>query len=197
MLRYLRCLPEAAPRPALFLDRDGVLNRCRPGGYVTSPEHFELLDDALDAARAAQAAGAALVVVTNQGAIARQLASEKDVEAIHRLLIEALELAGITLDAIYVCPHHPLAPIESLRHCGCRKPKPGLINQAIRDLNLDVRRCTLIGDQPSDVEAALAAGITRPLLVNRSGGSNDLGRAVLASLDAAGQPLAPAGGRAR
>jgi D-glycero-D-manno-heptose 1,7-bisphosphate phosphatase len=196
MLRYLRCLPGAAPRPALFLDRDGVLNRPCPGGYVTSPEQFELLDDVLDAARAAQAAGAALVVVTNQGAIARRLASEKDVEAIHRLLIEALAVAGITLDAIYVCPHHPLAPVEALRRCRCRKPKPGLITQALHDLNLDVRRSTLIGDHQRDMEAARAAGILRPLLVS-AGTPNDLRRAVLANLAATAQPLAPAAGRAR
>jgi D-glycero-D-manno-heptose 1,7-bisphosphate phosphatase len=178
VLCYQRSYPRQAARPALFLDRDGVLNRRRPGGYVTSPEDFELLHGALDAARAAQAVGAALVVVTNQGAIGRGLALEADVQAVHEVLVESLEQVGVTLDAIYVCPHHPLAPSESQRQCICRKPKPGLILQAMRDLNLDQSRCTLIGDQPSDMEAARAAGIERPLLVDSR--PRDLVSAVLA-----------------
>ncbi len=200
MLRYLRSLPHLEARPALFLDRDGVLNRRRPDGYVTSAEHFELLPGCLDATRAAQAAGAAIIVVTNQGAIARELASERNIEGIHRLLIEGLERAGIFLDAIYVCPHHPLAPSESLRHCGCRKPKPGLIVQAVRDLNLDVRRSTLIGDQLTDIEAARAAGIVRPILVNESSeraADGQLVRGVLAAIGNNRQRFIAAAGRAR
>jgi D-glycero-D-manno-heptose 1,7-bisphosphate phosphatase len=197
MLRYLRSLPRRAPRPAVFLDRDGVLNRRQPDGYVTRPEQFELLPGALDAARAAQRAGAALVVVTNQGAIGRQLASEADVEAIHRLLIDALERADVAIDAIYVCPHHPLALDETQRRCGCRKPKPGLINQAVRDLNLDLRRSTLIGDQLSDIEAARAAGIARPVLFTPSGANDDLVRTVLAAIGTTRQRFTSAAGWAR
>jgi D-glycero-D-manno-heptose 1,7-bisphosphate phosphatase len=179
------------------LDRDGVLNRRRPEGYVTSPEHFELLPRALDAARAAQGAGAAIVVVTNQGAIGRQLASEGDVEGIHRLLIQGMALAGITLDAIYVCPHHPVAPIEAQRRCACRKPKPGLIIQAVQDLNLDLRRSTLIGDQPSDIEAARAAGIVHPILISDGVQTDDLVGAVLSAVGSPRQRFIASAGRAR
>lgn len=155
------------PRPALFLDRDGVLNRRIVDGYVIEPRDFEPLDFVLNAAGAAQRAGAALVVVTNQGVIGRRRATESDVMAIHALLLTELSKYGIVLDGIYACPHHPLAPEAGQRDCECRKPKPGLILAAAHDLNLDLSRSIMIGDQPSDVAAARAAGIAedRALLV--------------------------------
>jgi D-glycero-D-manno-heptose 1,7-bisphosphate phosphatase len=159
MLRYIRGVAGSAPRPALMLDRDGVLNRHIVDGYVVEPSDFELIDVVLDAAIVAQRAGAALVVVTNQGLIGRELATESDVMVIHALLLAALSEKGIVVDGIYTCPHHPLAPDPAQRDCECRKPKPGLILAAARDLNLDLARSVFIGDQPSDIEAARAAGI--------------------------------------
>src|ERR1700710_363756 len=146
MLRYLRGEAGSSSRPALFLDRDGVLNRHIADGYVVEPGDFEPIDLALDAAAAAQANGAALVVVTNQGAIARGRATEAGVMAIHALLVESLSKLGIVLDGIYICPHHPLSPDPTQRDCACRKPKPGLILAAARDLNLDLDASLLIGD---------------------------------------------------
>jgi D-glycero-D-manno-heptose 1,7-bisphosphate phosphatase len=173
MLRYLRGEAGPSSRPALFLDRDGVLNRHITDGYVVEPADFEPIDLALDAAAAAQADGAALVVVTNQGAIARGRATEAGVMAIHALLVESLSELGIVLDGIYICPHHPLSPDPTQRDCECRKPKPGLILAAARDLNLDLNASLLIGDQPSDIAAAHAAGISdeRTLMVAGSGGT--------------------------
>ena len=167
MLRYLRGEADAAPRPALFLDRDGVLNRHIVGGYVVSPADFEPIDIAAEAAAAARELGAALVVVTNQGVIGRELATESDLMVINGLLLAALAERGIFLDGIYMCPHHPMAPDPMQRDCGCRKPKPGMILAAARDLNLDLGRSLFIGDQPSDIAAARAAGIVdaRTLLV--------------------------------
>lgn len=158
-------------RPALFLDRDGVLNRHIVDGYVTAPSEFELIGVALEAARTAKAKGAVLVVVTNQGLIGRQLASESDILVIHALLLKGLTKQGVELDGIYACPHHPLSPDPSQRYCGCRKPEPGLILSAAADLNVDLTRSLLIGDQLSDAGAALAAGIAREriLLVGAQG----------------------------
>jgi D-glycero-D-manno-heptose 1,7-bisphosphate phosphatase len=167
MIRYIRGEAARDPRPALFLDRDGVLNRHIVDGYVINPADFEPIDLALDAAAEAQRRGAALVVVSNQGAIARGLATEADVMAIHGLLVAALSERGIVLDGIYICPHHPKSPDPALRDCACRKPKPGLILAAARDLHIDLNRSVLIGDQPTDMAAAAAAGIgaERALLI--------------------------------
>lgn len=167
MIRYLRGEAGSAPRPALFLDRDGVLNRRNVDGYVIEPSDFEPVDLAWDAAEAAQKAGAALVVVTNQGGIGRCRATESHVMVIHALLLAALSKRGIVLDGIYTCPHHPQSLDPTQRDCGCRKPKPGLIIAAAQDLNLDLAASILIGDQPSDMAAARAAGIAedRALLV--------------------------------
>ena len=107
MIRYIRGEAAQEPRPALFLDRDGVLNRHIVDGYVTAPADFEPIDLVVDAAATAQQRGAALVVVSNQGAIARGLATEADIMAIHGLLVAALSERGIVLDGIYICPHHP------------------------------------------------------------------------------------------
>jgi D-glycero-D-manno-heptose 1,7-bisphosphate phosphatase len=149
------------------LDRDGVLNRRIVDGYVIEPSDFEPVDLALDAAAAAQRVGAALVVVTNQGGICTCRAAESQVMVIHALLLAALSKRGIVLDGIYTCPHHPLSPDPTQRDCQCRKPKPGLILAAARDLNLDLTGSILIGDQPSDIAAARAAGIAedRALIV--------------------------------
>lgn len=167
MFRYIRGEAHSAPRPALFLDRDGVLNRRNVEGYVVEPSDFEPLDLALDAAAAAQRMGAALVVVTNQGCIGTGRATESNVMVIHALLLDALSKSGIVLDGIYACPHHPLSPDPRQRNCECRKPKPGLILAAARDLNIDLTGSILFGDQPSDIAAARAAGISddRVLLV--------------------------------
>lgn len=167
MLRYIRGEAGSVPRPALFLDRDGVLNRHIVAGYVIEPSDLEPIEIALEAVAAAQELGAALVVVTNQGVIGRELATESDIMVIHALLLGALSRHGITLDAIYLCPHHPNAPDPGQRACECRKPKPGMILAAAQDLNLDVAASAFIGDQPSDIAAARAAGMAtdRTLLI--------------------------------
>ena len=168
MLRYIRGEARSeGPRPALFMDRDGVLNRRIVDDYVIEPSDFEPLDLAMDAAATAQMLGAALVVVTNQGCIGVRRAEESQIMVIHALLLGVLSKRGVFLDGIYTCPHHPLAADVSRRDCQCRKPKPGLILAAADDLNLDLSNSILIGDQLSDIEAARAAGIAedRALLV--------------------------------
>lgn len=159
MIRYLRTGRHETARPALFLDRDGVLNRRKVNGYVVRASELELLELALGAARLARLAGAALVVITNQGCIGRGLATEVDVMKVHAALMAELAERDVTIDAIYACPHHPLADDPKQRNCTCRKPKPGMIVAAANDLNLDLRLSVFVGDQESDIAAALAAGI--------------------------------------
>lgn len=167
MLRYLRCTPGRTRRRALFVDRDGVLNRQVPGGYVVSAEQLEFLDVAVPALRSAHAAGAAVVVVTNQGGLSRGLLTEAGVLEITSRLVEHLDELGVAVDGVYICPHHPLAPDPAQRSCCCRKPLPGLLLQAAADLQLDLPGSLMVGDQPSDLAAAAAAGIVdgRAMLV--------------------------------
>ncbi len=142
---------------AVFLDRDGVLNR-ELGGYVTSPEALELLPGAADAVERLTARSIPCFVFTNQAVIGRGGMSTETLLAIHDKLKREIEAAGGRLEGIYFCPHHPDAG------CDCRKPLPGLLFQAARDHDLDLTRCTVIGDSPRDIAAGRAAGC-RTILV--------------------------------
>jgi histidinol-phosphate phosphatase family protein len=143
---------------AVFLDRDGVINRHLPGEYVRNWSMFDCLDGVPEAIRKLEGAGFAVVVVTNQQGIGKGLMTEEDLEDIHRKMEEELARRGSSLDGIYHCPH--LA--ES--GCRCRKPEPGLVRRAARDLGLDTSRSYLAGDSLSDAEAARRAGC-RPVLL--------------------------------
>ena len=151
-----------ASRPALFLDRDGTLVEEVP--YLHDPERVELLPG-VGALAAAAAAGYALVVVTNQAGVARGLYDEAAVDAVHRRLEELLAGAGVRLDAILHCPHHPRGTVPGYaRACRCRKPGPGMLEAAAERLDLDLPASFLVGNHPTDVGAAVAAGVT-PLFV--------------------------------
>ena len=136
---------------AVFLDRDGTLNEDR--GYVTSVKEFVLLPGVCEGIARLNQLRLSVIVVTNQSAIARGLMTEEDLSKIHQDFAQSLQRAGAHIDGWYFCPHHPQAG------CECRKPKPGMIHQAVRDFALDVSRCFLIGDKQSDLEAAQAGGV--------------------------------------
>jgi D-glycero-D-manno-heptose 1,7-bisphosphate phosphatase len=142
---------------AVFLDRDGTLNVDSPD-YIKSLAEFRLYPDAIDALKTMHAAGFALVVVTNQSAIARRLTTADEVRRIHAHLEGVLRAAGASLLEIVSCPH---APADG---CGCRKPSPALIVDACRRHGLDAARSFMIGDKETDVEAGLRAGCTAVLL---------------------------------
>ena len=182
MARYIAPRARAAGG-ALFCDRDGVLNRRNPGGYVTTPDRFELLELALPALRQATRDGVPVVIVSNQGAIARGLASSEEVLLVNALMLNRLTERGIEVDAIYVCPHHPSAIDPSDRRCACRKPAPGLFLAAAADLGIDLSRSLMLGDQPSDEAAAVAAGIpaSRALTVTGDEDPSDVSAAVTAA----------------
>ena len=144
-------------RPAVFLDRDGTLNE--DVGYLDRLERLALFPWSLDAVRLLRRAGYAVVVVTNQGGVARGFLAESFVEEVRRVIDGRLAVIGERLDGHYWCPHDPHAPVAAYRvECECRKPRPGLLYRAARDLDLDVGRSVVIGDKWSDVRLARAAG---------------------------------------
>jgi D-glycero-D-manno-heptose 1,7-bisphosphate phosphatase len=177
-----------AYRPALFLDRDGVLNQRIEGGYVTDPSMLTVLEVTLPAIRLANAKGLPVVVVSNQGAIARRLLTVRTLDGIHAALLATLADHGAHVDGIYVCPHHPAAVALSDRTCSCRKPAPGLFLHAAAHMRIDLRSSMMIGDQPSDRAAAAAAGLSpeRVLVLDGQSTSEGLYERVLALL--AGDP---------
>ncbi len=155
-------------RPALFLDRDGVLNRLLPGAYVTHWGLFEWLPGARDALRLARARGWPCIVVTNQAGVGKGLQSQDELDAVHARMRADAARAGGAIAAVYACPHAPEAG------CACRKPRPGLLLRAAADLGLDLGRSWMIGDSRADLAAAEAAGV-RWLLV-RTGSGEDTAR---------------------
>lgn len=164
----------AEPRPAVFLDRDGTLTV--EGEWITRREALELVPGATEALRLLASAGFALVLVTNQSAVARGLIDEAELAYIHAHLAELLAAGGAHLDALYHCPHHPTEGRGVWkRECDCRKPKPGLVLRAARELDLDLSRSWMIGDAARDLEAGWAAGV-RGVLVATGKGAREIER---------------------
>ena len=153
-----------APRKAAFLDRDGVINLDR--AYVHQWDEFEFVPGAVDAMRRLREAGYALVVVTNQSGLARGMYTEAQFQELTRHMRAALAEAGAEVEAVYHCPHHPKGSVPELAvDCDCRKPEPGMILRAAKELNLSLADSFLVGDKPSDIEAARAAGLGRAYIV--------------------------------
>lgn len=147
-----------SPRPALFLDRDGVINLDH--GYVATRERLGYVPGIARLVAAANHAGWAVVVVTNQSGVARGYFPESQMHAFHDLIRADLAREGARIDAVYHCPHLPGAPVAVFdRDCDCRKPRPGMLLRAIREMTLDPDASAMIGDKPSDVAAAQAAGV--------------------------------------
>jgi D-glycero-D-manno-heptose 1,7-bisphosphate phosphatase len=147
-----------APRPALFLDRDGVINIDR--GYVSRIEDFEFLPGAPEAIAAFNVRGWWVFVVTNQSGIARGYYTEEDMEALHAEMTERLAGHGARLDRIYHCPFHIDGTVERYRKESIdRKPGPGMLIRAMTDFPVIRERSFLIGDKESDIAAARAAGV--------------------------------------
>jgi D-glycero-D-manno-heptose 1,7-bisphosphate phosphatase len=143
---------------AVIFDRDGVLNR--DVGYPHRPDQIEWTPMAVEAVRAVNAAGLHALVATNQAGVARGFFPEEAVSALHDWMSQALARQGARIDGFAYCPHHEAAPLAAYRRaCPCRKPGPGMILALIRRFDLDPARTVMIGDKPSDLEAAAAAGI--------------------------------------
>jgi D-glycero-D-manno-heptose 1,7-bisphosphate phosphatase len=149
--------------PAVFLDRDGTL--IDDVDYLSGIDQVTLFPWTIDALRLLARAGFLIVVVTNQSAVARGIVTEEFINATHAELNRRLGRGGARVDAFYFCPHHPDATIERYRgQCRCRKPEPGMIEDAARDLSIDLSGSWMVGDRWIDVATGNAAGV-RALLV--------------------------------
>jgi D-glycero-D-manno-heptose 1,7-bisphosphate phosphatase len=160
--------PDLLRRRAAFLDRDGVINVDH--GYVFRRADFEFVDGALEASAILAERGFALVVVTNQSGIARGLYSEADFAVLNAWMTAEFASAGAPLAGVYFCPHHPQHGRGTYRiECDCRKPAPGMLLQAARELDLDLTRSVLFGDKRHDLEAAANAGVPTRVLLATNG----------------------------
>jgi D-glycero-D-manno-heptose 1,7-bisphosphate phosphatase len=156
---------------AVFLDRDGTLIEER--GYLDRMELLSVFPWTADALRLLKRAGYMLVVVTNQSAIARGIIEEAFLDQVHAELSARLARGGAAIDRYYHCPHLADAPLERYRQaCRCRKPGPGMIEQACRDLSVDPARSFMIGDRWLDVACGVAAG-TRAIRVRTGHGMHE------------------------
>ena len=143
---------------ALFLDRDGVINVDK--GYIFHPEQVEWVSGIIPLLQAFQAKGYKLVVVTNQSGIARGMYSEADFHALMEWMKNALKPHNVNLNTVYFCPHHPTeGSSEYTQPCNCRKPAPGMFEQAIKEHQIDVANSVMIGDSWRDVIAAEAVQV--------------------------------------
>jgi D-glycero-D-manno-heptose 1,7-bisphosphate phosphatase len=157
--RVLSARPSGLSGGAVvFLDRDGVINRDLD--YVHAPDRFEPVSGAAEAIAWLNARGYRIVVVTNQAGIGRGYYTEAQFESFTRWIEDWLAERGARIEATFFCPHHPTAGLGAyLQACGCRKPMPGMIQAALQEFALDPAQCLLVGDQPTDMSAAEAAGV--------------------------------------
>lgn len=144
------------PHKAIFLDRDNtvIADTC----FSTDPDALAPLPGAIQALKRLAAAGWKLVIITNQSGVARGHFTEPDLVAFHAHLLDSFKRRGITFHGLYYCPHYSEGACEEyVKPCACRKPAPGLLLQAARELHLDLPRSWMIGDRPADIAAGKAA----------------------------------------
>lgn len=163
---------------AVFLDRDGIINRKPPeGDYVTRWEDFHVLPGVVEGIAQMNRAGFDVIVVTNQRCIAKGLVTVADLEKIHQRMSDSLMSAGATIDAIYYCPHE-IEPV-----CRCRKPAPGMLVDAARERDIDLPASWMIGDSDIDIEAGKNAGCKTARLLIESVDDRASGPAASTSAD--------------
>ncbi|GAA3551265.1 D-glycero-beta-D-manno-heptose 1,7-bisphosphate 7-phosphatase [Zobellella aerophila] len=151
-------------KPAIFLDRDGVINQ--DTGYVSHSDDFIFIDGVIEALKTLKQKGYLLVVVTNQSGIARGLFTEDDFMTLTEWMDWSLADRGVDLDGIYFCPHHPTeGKGPNTQACDCRKPAPGMLLDATNELGIDLDASYMVGDKLSDLKAAEAAGVKTKILV--------------------------------
>ena len=153
----IRSSDPTIQKTAVFLDRDGTI--IEEVGYLDNIGQLKLIPGAARAIGLLNKAGIPVIMITNQSGVARGYFSESVVEQLHQRLNELLETELAYLDAIYYCPHHPTEGTAPYRRaCNCRKPHPGMVEQAIDDLQLGKRRLFVVGDKLTDIELAKRAG---------------------------------------
>ena len=160
---------------AIFLDRDGTMNVSK--GFISKADDLELIPGTIDAVKAINKSGALAIVITNQPVIARGECSFEELHNIHNKLKTLLGEKGAFVDDIFYCPHHPDKGFEGevpeLKFdCECRKPKTGMIEEAVKKYNIDLSKSYMVGDSTMDLETARNAGI-KSVLVNTGFAGND------------------------
>jgi histidinol-phosphate phosphatase family protein len=153
--------------PSIFLDRDGVLIENR-SDYVRDWSQVKIMPEAIRALALTPLKNYKIVIVTNQSAVGRGLVLQANAEEINQRLINLIRDRGGQIDGVYMCPHRPEDG------CSCRKPLPGLLLQAAKDLSLDLQRSWMIGDAWSDVQAGEAAGTRGTILLKTGRGTEQL-----------------------
>ncbi len=153
-------------KPALFLDRDGVINIEK--NYLHKIEDVEFVDGIFELCRHFQDLGYLIIVVTNQSGIARGMYTEKDFEILSAWMIEKFKNENVEITCIYHCPHHP----DFSGECECRKPKPKMLLDAQKDYNIDMKKSLMIGDSERDIEAAIRAGVGQTALLTQASDVN-------------------------
>lgn len=137
-------------KPTIFLDRDGTINE--EMGYINHLDRFIIFPFVAESIRIFKEKGYFVIVVTNQSGVARGYFTEDLVKAIHKKLKTQLKEFGTGVDAIYYCPHHPKEGYgKYVKDCRCRKPKPGMIEQAMRDFDINLNKSFMIGDRFKDM----------------------------------------------
>ena len=145
-------------RPALFLDRDGVINIDH--AYVCKPENFEFVDGIFELCQTAKRLGYLIFVITNQAGIGRGYYTEQDFLKLTEWMCVVFEAQGIVIDEVYFCPSHPEYGVGKYKVDSLfRKPGPGMILQAAEEFDVDLVRSVLVGDKESDIQAGIAAGV--------------------------------------
>jgi len=149
---------------AVFLDRDGVINKDH--GYVYKVENFDFVMGIFDFCRYVKRLGYKIIIVTNQSGIGRGYYTESNFSELTAWMKAQFAHNKCPIDAVYYCPHHPeKATAPYLQYCDCRKPAPGMLLKAIEDFDLAPSECVMIGDNETDMQAAKASGIGRKILL--------------------------------
>jgi D-glycero-D-manno-heptose 1,7-bisphosphate phosphatase len=157
--------------PTVFIDRDGTINV--DAGYMNHTDNFHVYPFAAQAIRMLNLRGILAVVVTNQSGLARGFYTLDTMHITHDKMNAHLASQGAHVDGIYYCPHDPKAKVEEFRmECECRKPKAGMLEQAARELPIDINRTVFIGDKQSDIDAGAAFG-SKTILVNTGYGKGE------------------------
>lgn len=153
-----------ANKKAVFFDRDGTLIEDKH--YLKDLEQVVFFDDAIECLRLLKEAGFLIVVVSNQSGVARGMMTEQDVCRVNARFCAMAEEAGVSIDAVYYCPHLETGSVaEYAIDCSCRKPKPGMAEQAAKDLGLDLSSSYMVGDKAADVLFAVNSGMKKAFLV--------------------------------
>ncbi len=139
---------------ALFIDRDGTINNDEGKYYIYKVEDFVFNDGVFELIRKYQSEGYMIIIISNQGGIAKGIYSHLDVKKVHKYMLEEFKKEGITVDEIYYCPHH-----SGITKCLCRKPAPLMIEKAIARFGIDPAQSYFVGDSERDMQAAERAGV--------------------------------------